>query len=98
MTNGTYIFRETVLPEDIKETIDNYVRFGIPTGHFLQACIDNNLDGAIGRADERSLEALPAIVGYLHNHTPWDCHGYQGAHDRHVKNKLRERKRKAEDQ
>jgi hypothetical protein len=74
-----YTFRGIALDDDIRESIDRYVQHGIPTGGFLEACIENDLHGALGRADEQSLAQLPAIIGYLVNECPAKCWGEPGA-------------------
>lgn len=96
--SGTYIFRGMVLPHDVQESIDNYVRYGIPTGGFLEACIDNDLREACATADENNLPIIPAIVAYLYNECPFGSWGFEGAHNRWVEKKLAERKKKAEAQ
>ncbi len=75
----SYTFRGLTLPPHLEASLRRYVEDGVPTGHFLQACIENNLIEAVGRADEESLAALPAIVGYLVNECPAYCWGFEGA-------------------
>lgn len=74
----SYTFRGSVLPDDFKETIDLYVEHGIPTGGFLEACIENDLCSAVAQASQDSLSAIPAIVGYLYNEVPNGCWGRKG--------------------
>lgn len=80
----SYTFRGFVLPDHLKESIDAYVETGRPTGGFLQVCIDNDLRRAIALADDESLAALPAIVGYLYNEVPAGYWGFSGAHNERV--------------
>ena len=63
------------LPEHLKESIDAYCSEGRPTGGFLECCINNDLSGAIGAADEFNVHLLPAIVGYLYNECPMQAWG-----------------------
>jgi len=37
--------------------------------------LENDLSGAIGRADADNLENLVEIMGYVYNHTPGGCWG-----------------------
>lgn len=78
------------IPDDLKASIDRYVETGCPTGGFLEACIDNNLSEAVGRADERNIRLLPEIVSYLYNHCPSGCWGKAGARKAWTEKKLKE--------
>ena len=70
-----YVFRNTVLPSHLQESLDAYVTTGQPLGGFLAACVQNNLASAINLADEANLPLIPAIVGYLFNECPSGCWG-----------------------
>jgi len=85
------------LPEDLKQDIDQYVEYGRPTGGFLQACIENNLKDAVGRADECNLRLIPEIVSYLHNRTPMDCWGKSHSYVQWINKKHAQKMRYAED-
>ena len=74
----SYTFRGLTLPDELEASIRRYVDQGIPTGGFLQACIENDLMEACGRADEQNIHLLPVIAAYLHNKTPVGCHGEKG--------------------
>lgn len=82
-----YSFRGMVLPEHLRDSLYRYIVTGCPTGGFLQACIDNDLREACGRADENSLRILPVIVAYLYNECPSTCWGFEGAHDAWIETK-----------
>lgn len=58
-----------------KDTIDRYVKYGIPTGHFLEAVLSNRLMEAIGRADEENLRDIKEICLYVYNDIPSSCWG-----------------------
>lgn len=58
------------IPENTKETIDQFVLTGRPMGHFVTAVMENNLMEAFGRADEFNLSAMRDIVSYLYNEVP----------------------------
>lgn len=61
--------------EDIRESLDAYVQQRRPLGGFLQAVIENDLLGAVGRADSRNVMQLQAIAAYVYNDMPSICHG-----------------------
>lgn len=92
----SYEFRGIVMDEDIKESIDRYANHGVPTGGFLQACIENNLSEAVGRADDRHMAMIPAIVGYLYNEVDRRCWGRAGVFGEWVKLKHEERREEQE--
>lgn len=69
------VFAADRIPPQTLRSIDFYVRERIPPGDFLYAVLTNDLKGAISFADNENLEALPAIVAYVRNHTPADCQG-----------------------
>jgi hypothetical protein len=73
------------LPQDLKESIDLYVEQGIPTGSFLQACIENDSKEAVGAADERNIRLLPEIVQYLYWECPHASWGKKGAFEKWIK-------------
>jgi len=64
-----------MIPQRFKESIDRYVQHGISTGSFLQSVLENDLKGAIGRADTEALLSLKDIVQYCYNEIPSECWG-----------------------
>ena len=60
---------------DTKDAIDRYVEHRIPTGDFLQAVLENNLEQSFARADEVNRYDMFEIVRYIYNHTPSCCWG-----------------------
>lgn len=86
-----YQFRGIELPESLKESLDAYVSTGRPTGGFLQACIENDLKDAVARADECSLAAIPAVIGYLYNEAPIGSWGKKECFRAWIKAKADER-------
>jgi hypothetical protein len=54
-------------------SLAQYVKFGGPLGHFLDAVVTNDLAEAVGRADETNRQALPGLVMFLYNRVPSDC-------------------------
>ncbi len=67
--------RSIPLPRRTKETIDNYVEFGLQPGDFVQAVLENNLTEAYSRADPINTACMRSIVAYIHNETPAASHG-----------------------
>lgn len=63
------------LPENIKEALHNYVKFGHHMGHFLTAVAANDLFKAVGHADAESIPQLKNIVQWFYNVAPTGCHG-----------------------
>ena len=61
--------------QDIKDGIERYVEFGVPTGSFLQAVLENDLMEAMGRADDDNRNDIFEICSYIYNETPSACHG-----------------------
>lgn len=63
------------LPLDMRDGFTNYVRYGVPPGHFLLAILSNDLAEACGRADLDNRYRLFDYVFVLHNHVPAECWG-----------------------
>jgi|TARA_Y100000310_G_C20509690_1_gene728196 hypothetical protein len=63
------------IPEPVRGAIKRYVFDGIRPGHFLTCVMNNDLFGAIGRADESSLECLSDIIKLFYNRLPGQCWG-----------------------
>ena len=61
--------------QNIIEALDRYVKHRIPTGGFLQAVLENDLSGALGRADDENRRDIYEIVSYCYNHIPSVCWG-----------------------
>lgn len=91
-----FVFRGRTLPDDLKASLDAYIEDGRPTGDFLQACINNDLNRAIGFADEISLNALPAVTGYLYNEAPSGCWGKPDSFKNWIEAKRKEREASGE--
>lgn len=61
--------------QDVIDTINNYVKHGLPPGGFVLAVLMNNLMEAFGRADFENRLSLYQICQYVYNDIPSDCHG-----------------------
>lgn len=64
-----------LIPDYMKIAIDRYVTHGEGIGHFLTALFENDLMGAIGRADDLNMQLLPVYASYIWNKCPAGCHG-----------------------
>lgn len=64
-----------LLPQHIRAGMRAYIEGYHPTGDFLRACLENDLMGAINRADHINLPRIQDIVHFLYNEAPGKCHG-----------------------
>lgn len=60
---------------EIVSSLQRYVKYGIPCGGFLNACLENNFMEAVSRADHYNRQRLPLIAEYIYNYIPHSCHG-----------------------
>jgi hypothetical protein len=74
------------IPQHTKESLDRYVEHRIPTGGFLRAVLTNDLFGAVSRADQYNVVAIPDIVKYIYNQLPAGCWGSEEIVDRWLNN------------
>lgn len=70
-----YEFRQYYIPERMMGGIRRYVNDRIKPGRFLTAVICNNLNNAVGAADDENMANLPAYAAYFHNEVPAICWG-----------------------
>lgn len=63
------------VPEHTATGLIEYIVYGIPTGGFLTAVLENNLKEAVGRADHLNGRFLFEICSFLYNHAPYKCWG-----------------------
>jgi hypothetical protein len=63
------------VPDHLIPGLVCYVVQKRPTGSFLQCVLENDLKGAIERADDESVFALKKIVVFLYNYAPSGCWG-----------------------
>tara|TARA_Y100000296_G_scaffold82583_1_gene111974 strand:+ start:597 stop:908 length:312 start_codon:yes stop_codon:yes gene_type:complete len=63
------------LPEGLQDSMKLYLEKGIRAGGFLTACLENDLVGAINRADKTNLARLQDIVKWIYWETPQGCWG-----------------------
>jgi len=63
------------LPESLRAGMKRYVENGVKVGGFLTACLENDLMGAINRADTNNLPRLQEIVYWMYDEIPGGCWG-----------------------
>lgn len=86
-------FAEFDVPASLRDGLRDYITDGVPTGSFLEACINNDLAEACGRADETNRRLLFEIMCWLHNAAPMGAWHYDGAMTRWVEIHQQERER-----
>lgn len=75
MTKTSYEFRGMTIPPIMLDALNGYIEHGYQVGHFLRAVLENDLKGAVDRADDVNIKVLPAYVVYLYNEAPAGCWG-----------------------
>lgn len=63
------------LPEGLQDGMKLYIEEGIRAGGFLTACLENDLVGAVNKADPDNLPRLQEIVRWIFWEIPHDCWG-----------------------
>lgn len=63
------------IPTNTLSTLDNWGEFGYECGGFLTAVLENDLSGAVARADHINIKIIPDIVKYVFNELPAACWG-----------------------
>ena len=64
-----------MMRQDTKDSIDRYVQFGLPPGGFVTAVLENDLFGAMNRADLDNRENLFWVCEYVYNKIPMQAWG-----------------------
>jgi len=67
--------RYHALPEHMQDGMRLYIERGVQPGSFLRAVLSNDLMGALGKADDVNINALPAYGSFLYNEAPSLCWG-----------------------
>ena len=73
------------LLEELRGGMQRYVENGIEPGSFLKAVLRNDLQSAVGAADEWNLYSLPAIVRWCYWELPANLWGNVENYDKHIK-------------
>ena len=79
-----------MIPQDIKNHIDNYVNQKYPPGSFLYAVLTNDLMGAVSKADHINSQYLKDIMIYVYNDIPSACWGSREKVEEWLKSKVKE--------
>lgn len=58
------------VPPNVYEAVKRYVEQGIEPGGFVRACLENNLQMAVTRADDKNKEYLQSICWMLTSAVP----------------------------
>ena len=74
-TLAAFRYMDMAVPAHLHNGLANYVANHQPVGHFLTAVLENNLSGAVGKADMASLKGLGAVVSWLYNEPSSGCWG-----------------------
>lgn len=61
--------------QDIKDSLERYVKHKISPGGFLRAVLENDLTNAVARADYINIQRIPEIVRYVYNEVPGTAWG-----------------------
>ena len=70
-------------PPELKKSLRAYVE-GRPTGGFLRAVLENNLQKAVLRADAENLRLIPEIVAFVFDEVPTFARGSEKAVTAHL--------------
>ena len=76
ITDHVY-FREAyaAIPARMRVAMTRYILNGVPTGSFLAAVIDNDLQAAVASADEINLPLLALYAKWFRFVAPIECFG-----------------------
>lgn len=67
------------VPHHMRDGFKLYIECGILPGSFGTAVLENDLAGAIGKADSINQNHLKGIVSWIYNFAPSDCWGSKAA-------------------
>ncbi len=79
------------VPHHLRDGMLAYITDHRPTGEFLTAVFENDLQGALMRADPVSLTALRDIVQYIQSCAPAPCWGSEAAVENWLSEETRRR-------
>lgn len=71
----------TVAPH-LAESLDRYRDSRVETGGFLRKCLENDLIGAVGKADHSNRRRIVEIACYIYNKLPVGSWGSKEAVDK----------------
>lgn len=64
-----------LVPDKYIPGLVRWIKDGIEPGHFLQACLKNDLAQAVGYGDQTSLMSVEFILGWIAAYAPQPCWG-----------------------
>ena len=64
-----------LIKQSTRDSINNYIEHGFEPGGFVRSCLENDLMGAMGRADVYNRASLFQITQYIYNDIPSASHG-----------------------
>ena len=67
------------IPAHMQEAIMRYIFDRVKPGDFLTAVLENNLQKAVGHADEENIRLLGTYVQFFYNQAPASCSGSPAA-------------------
>lgn len=72
------------IPPVMMESLERYASHGLRPGHCLRAVLEGDIYGAMSRADERTMLALPAIVAWIRANLSTAVYGSREIVDRWI--------------
>ena len=69
------LLKECNVAVNLRDGLLLYLRYGILSGSFLTACLENNLYEALGHASTQHWDYVYNVVFFLYNHAPSDSWG-----------------------
>lgn len=62
-------------PVYVVEELAMFIAHGYPVGDFVRAVLENDLAGAVNKADQESAACLVRLIGWLNDYAPHSCWG-----------------------
>jgi len=75
------------LPDRLRHGMQRYVDHGIEPGSFLMAVLENDLIGAVNKADPDNFKDLKTIVNWFHWELPARCWGTKDVVENWIRSK-----------
>lgn len=77
--------KELKLPKYSSESLIQYILVGQPVGSFLDALLNNDLKGAVQKADDDNRKVIVQYVLFLTECAPYSCWGFSDATNQWIK-------------
>lgn len=65
----------SLIPAHCRDGLIGYIMHGHEPGDFLRAVLENDLKGAVSRADAANRASIANYVAFLYNYAPTPCWG-----------------------